>query len=216
VAIGVLVICVYRAEFASVASRLEALVRAAGGWGPLVFVGVYAAAMCALVPSAPLTVLGAVLFGPYKGFALVWVAGVLGSAGCFALARRVGRNFAVRHAGSRFRALDAVVERRGFSAVLLLRLANIPFTPASFGLGLTAVRFRDYLLGTALGIVPGCLAVTYAVGMARDGLSGRSAHALTTGLGAGALLVGVFAVSLGYARRKLRARGASPGGADGP
>ena len=38
----------------------------------------------------------------------------------------------------------------------------------NFGMGLTRVRFRDYLFGTALGILVGTFIFTFFVGTVRD------------------------------------------------
>jgi uncharacterized membrane protein YdjX (TVP38/TMEM64 family) len=43
-----------------------------------------------------------------------------------------------------------------------------PFTPMNFGMGLTKVRFWDYLLGTALGILVGTFIFTFFVGTIKD------------------------------------------------
>jgi len=43
-----------------------------------------------------------------------------------------------------------------------------PFTPMNFGMGLTKVRFWDYLFGTALGILVGTFIFTFFVGTIKD------------------------------------------------
>jgi uncharacterized membrane protein YdjX (TVP38/TMEM64 family) len=43
-----------------------------------------------------------------------------------------------------------------------------PFTPMNFGMGLTRVRFLDYPLGTALGILVGTFIFTFFVGTIKD------------------------------------------------
>ena len=55
--------------------------------------------------------------------------------------------------------LDAQVARHGVAAIVIVRLIPvIPFTVINYAAGLTAVRFRPYLVGTAIGIVPGTVA----------------------------------------------------------
>ena len=55
-----------------------------------------------------------------------------------------------------------------FATVLYLRLVYFPFTPMNFGMGLTGVRFRDYLFGTGLGIVVGTFLFDRAPGEGRN------------------------------------------------
>jgi MYXO-CTERM domain-containing protein len=56
--------------------------------------------------------------------------------------------------------MDAVLARRGFVAVLGLRLVPlVPFTVLNYAAGLSAVRWSHYIAATALGIVPGTVAL---------------------------------------------------------
>jgi len=63
---------------------------------------------------------------------------------------------------------DESIERNGFATVLYLRLIYFPFTPLNFGMGLTRVRFVDYLLGTALGIIVGVFIFTFFFGTLKE------------------------------------------------
>ena len=47
---------------------------------------------------------------------------------------------------------------------LYLRLIYFPFTPMNFGMGLTRVRFVDYLAGTGLGIIVGTFIFYFFIG----------------------------------------------------
>ena len=62
----------------------------------------------------------------------------------------------------RFAAIDRAVGREGLKIVLLLRLSPVfPFNLLNYALGLTSVRFRDYLIASA-GMLPGTLLYIYA------------------------------------------------------
>jgi uncharacterized membrane protein YdjX (TVP38/TMEM64 family) len=93
---------------------------------------------------------------------------MVGSSLAFFIGRYLGRDFAASLIGDRLRKYDEAIERNGFATVLYLRLVYFPFTPMNFGMGLTRVRFRDYLLGTALGIIVGTFIFTFFVGTVRD------------------------------------------------
>src|SRR5207245_10520288 len=55
----------------------------------------------------------------------------------------------------RFRALDQAVAEQGFRIVLLMRLSPLfPFILLNYALSLTRVRFRTYVLASALGMLP--------------------------------------------------------------
>jgi len=55
--------------------------------------------------------------------------------------------------------VDALLRRRGPLSVIGLRLVPVlPVTALNYAAGLTSVGLRDYVLGTAVGIVPGTVA----------------------------------------------------------
>ena len=119
-------------------------------------------------PGTLLTTLGAAIYGPYWGFVYVWVAAMLGAAGAFLIGRYLGREFAASLSGDRLKKYDEAIERNGFATVLYLRLVYFPFTAMNFGMGLTKVRFRDYLWGTGLGILVGTFIFTFFVGTIKE------------------------------------------------
>ncbi len=147
---------------------LGALLDKAGFWGPLLFIGVYAAGVCLFVPGSLLTGLGAAIFGPYWGFLWVWIGAMIGAGAAFGIGRTLGREFAASLVGDKFQKYDDGIERNGFKTVLYLRLVYFPFTPMNFGMGLTKVRFWDYLSGTGLGIIVGTFIFTFFIGTLKD------------------------------------------------
>jgi uncharacterized membrane protein YdjX (TVP38/TMEM64 family) len=148
--------------------HLGHLMESAGTWAPLIFILFYAAGVCFFVPGTLLTALGAALFGAYWGFAYVWVGAMAGATTSFWIGRTLGREFAVSLIGDRLKKYDDAIEHNGFATVLYLRLVYFPFTPLNFGMGLTKVRFRDYFLGTGLGIIVGTFIFTFLVGTLKE------------------------------------------------
>ena len=133
---------------------------ASWGWaGGAVFVGLYAAITLTPAPKKVLSVAAGLIFGFAGALALVYLGALLGAAAAFALGRWLGRDAVERYTGTRVARLDELVRRRGLAAVIGVRLIPIiPFTAINYGAGLTAVRLRDYALGTAIGIIPGTVA----------------------------------------------------------
>ena len=147
---------------------LGELLKTAGIWAPLVYVLVYMVGVCLFVPGTLLTGLGAAIFGAFWGFVYVWAGAMLGAAAAFIIGRTLGREFAASLIGSKLKKYDDAIERNGFATVLYLRLVYFPFTPMNFGMGLTRVRFNDYLLGTGLGIIVGTFIFTFFIGTLKD------------------------------------------------
>jgi uncharacterized membrane protein YdjX (TVP38/TMEM64 family) len=135
---------------------------------PIIFIFVYSAGVCLFVPGTLLTGLGAAIFGAYWGFVYVWIGAMIGSGIAFWIGRSLGRDFAASMIGSRLKKYDDAIARNGFATVLYLRLVYFPFTPMNFGMGLTKVRFSDYLFGTGLGIVVGTFIFTFFIGTLKE------------------------------------------------
>jgi uncharacterized membrane protein YdjX (TVP38/TMEM64 family) len=122
----------------------------------LIYVIVYIVGTVLLIPGTVLSFAGAVLFGAYEGTLYTWMGAVVGSTLSFLVARLLGRDFIEGLFGGRFTAFDQRIREHGFTGLLLIRLLPIfPFNAVNFGCGLTSIGLRDYVLATAIGIVPG-------------------------------------------------------------
>lgn len=184
-----------------------------GAWGPVGFVAGYALAAVALVPGSFLTLAAGAIFGVGKGTALALVAATLGASLAFLVSRYVARGLVERHlAGNRrFAAIDRAIATRGRRIVLLLRLSPLfPFNLLNYALGLTAVRFADYLVAS-IGMLPGTLLYVYFGKVAGDvarlagGTAVRRGPAYYVVLGLGLLATAaVTAILARTARRALR------------
>lgn len=138
-------------------------VEAQGALAPVVFIAGYAVGVVAAAPGSVLTMVGGAVFGLGWGTAWVFCGATLGSAAAFLIARYLARGLVEKKiAGSeRFTAVDRAVGRQGFKIVFLLRLTPVfPFSVGNYALGLTKVRFVDYLLA-AFGTLPGTFLYVY-------------------------------------------------------
>lgn len=135
-----------------------------GAWGPAVFIAGYAIAVVAFVPASLLTLAAGAIFGIGAGTVYVFVAAVAGSSLAFLVSRYLARA-AIEHrlAGNeKFAAIDRAVGRQGRRIVFLLRLSPaFPFNLLNYALGLTSVRFADYL-AASVGMLPGTLLYVYS------------------------------------------------------
>ena len=141
------------------ADALRADVAGLGPLGPVVFVLLYAAVTLLPLPKNVITAVAGLLFGLVEGVLLVLPGAVLGALAAFGLGRWLGRDAVERFTGTRVARVDALLARRGLVAILVSRLVPVlPFTGINYAAGLTAIRLRDFVLGTAVGIVPGTVA----------------------------------------------------------
>ena len=156
-----------------------------GFWGPAVFIAGYIGATVAFVPGSVLTLAAGAIFGFVSGTAYVMVGATIGAALAFLVARYIARGaIEDRFQGNeRFAAIDRAVGRDGLKIVLLLRLSPVfPFNLLNYALGLTSVRFIDYLTA-CIGMVPGTLLYIYYGKVAGD--VARLAGGATVARGAG-------------------------------
>jgi len=147
---------------------LGTFLETAGLWAPVVYMMIYAVGVCLFLPGTLLTGLGAAIFGAYWGFLYVWIGAMMGASAAFFIGRTLGRDFAASLIGEKLKKYDDAIERNGFATVLYLRLVYFPFTPMNFGMGLTKVRFWDYVAGTGLGIIVGTFIFTFFIGTLKD------------------------------------------------
>ena len=130
-----------------------------GPGGAIVFALGYAGLTLTPVPKNVLTIAAGLVWGFWPALGMVYIAALAGAAASFVIGRRLGREAVERLTGARVADLDTALAHRGLLVVLGARLIPIvPFTLINYGAGLTAVRPRDYALGTAIGIIPGSVA----------------------------------------------------------
>ncbi len=142
--------------------KIRPIVESMGPYGPLAFVGLCVAAVFLHLPEIVLIAVGGVVFGGVKGFVLGWMGSVAGSTSAFLVARYFMRDAFRQMIRSRFQrllSLDERLARHGLLTVLFLRLVVFMAPPLNWAIGVTQVRFRDYFLGSAIGVVP-CVALT--------------------------------------------------------
>ena len=143
--------------------ELVAWVAGLGVWGPVAFVAIYALAVVLWVPGSLLTLCAGAFFDLLAGSTYVFVGATLGSAMAFLIARYLARARVERWLAhdQRYRAIDRGIARQGFKIVFLLRLSPlVPFTPLNFVLGLTRVRFSEYLAASP-GMIPATVLYVY-------------------------------------------------------
>ena len=117
-----------------------------------------------LFPIIPLIVAAGWLYGPWAA-ALSLTAAVASAATAFAVARAVGRGAAAQALLERPRArtLADLAAEGGLATVALVRLSPLlPFTPSNAVMGLTPMRLRDVVIGTAAGMFPGIVLYSWA------------------------------------------------------
>jgi uncharacterized membrane protein YdjX (TVP38/TMEM64 family) len=150
-------------ELGGYVPRFTQWVQGLGVWGPIAYIAGYSIATVAFVPGLLLTLASGVIFGLFRGTVYTLIGATIGSALAFLVARYVARRAIERKLADRprFQAIDRAVGRQGLKIVFLMRLSPVfPYNLLNYALGLTRVRFRDYLLAS-FGMIPGTLLYVY-------------------------------------------------------
>lgn len=192
--------------------RFASWVDGLGAFGPVVFVAGYAIAVVAFVPAVLLTLAAGAIFGLGPGVLYVFCAATLGSALAFLVSRYVARGAVERRLAAHpgFAAIDQAVAMQGRRIVFLLRLSPaFPFGLLNYALGLTRVRFGDYVLAS-VGMLPGTFLYVYYGKLAGDVAALAGGAAVERGYGYWGVLalglaatIAVTAVVTRIARRAL-------------
>jgi uncharacterized membrane protein YdjX (TVP38/TMEM64 family) len=153
-------------------------------WGPAVVGAAFIPACLFFLPGSPLTLFGGFAFGrTFQGLAAVVacvsIGSTMGASAAFLVGRSLARAWIERKvaANPRFRAIDRAVAEQGFKIVLLVRLSPVfPFNLLNYAFGVTRVSFRDYVLGSWIGMLPGTILYAYVgstVGALADIVAGN-------------------------------------------
>jgi uncharacterized membrane protein YdjX (TVP38/TMEM64 family) len=198
-------------------------VRAMGAWGPAAFIAGYVVAVVAGVPGSLLTLAAGAIFGVWPGVLWVFLGATVGASAAFLIGRYLARGAVERRAAGdpRFQALDRAIAADGRRIVFLLRLSPaVPFALLNYLLGLTRVRFADFLVAS-IGMLPGTTLYVYYGKVAGDVAAAAGGQATPRGAGYYAVLALGLAATLAVtvligrlARRALAGAGAAPAGAE--
>jgi uncharacterized membrane protein YdjX (TVP38/TMEM64 family) len=168
-------------------SELRDLALSAGVAAPAAALAAWVLLTPALFPGPVLAAAGGLAFGAVGGTALACSGAVLGGVAAFWLARTVGRGPVTRLARRNpgLERVRAVLERRGFAAVLAARMMpGVPATGLYYAAGVSPVRARAFTAAIAIGAL---LRTTPYVLLGQGVASGSP---LTIGIAAGSIAIG--------------------------
>ncbi|MGA7800032.1 MAG: VTT domain-containing protein [Gammaproteobacteria bacterium] len=143
--------------------RLEALGRHIAHLpvGGVLALGAYVIGTLLAIPVTLLIVTTALVYGPLLGFVYSLLGSMLGAATTYGVGRLLGRDAVRRLAGTRLNELSRRLGHRGMLTVITLRIVPVaPFTVVNMVAGVSHIGFRDFFVGSLIGIMPGILAMT--------------------------------------------------------
>jgi uncharacterized membrane protein YdjX (TVP38/TMEM64 family) len=144
--------------------RVVAAVRSAGGWGPIVIIGLTVAQIVAApIPGQVINFGAGYVYGFWLGAFWSWVGTVLGSALVMAFARWAGRPLVTRLVSpDLLERLDRLAAGRGLWFFFLVFLVpGLPDDAICFLAGLTPLPLPTLIVVAAIGRMPGIVGAVW-------------------------------------------------------
>ncbi len=139
---------------------LQSYIADAGIYAGIIYIFIYTIRPLIFFPTSILTPISAVLFGPVLGWIFTYIGENFSASVAFFVGRYFGGN--VTEKFKILKKLDGSISESPFITVLFLRMVPLfPFDFVNFGLGVTKISFRWYILGTLLGVIPGLTAYIF-------------------------------------------------------
>jgi phospholipase D1/2 len=121
-------------------------------------IGAYIIGSVLLVPITLLILVTVIVFGPVAGSVYSLIGSLAGALVTYAIGYFLGQDFVRKIAGAKWQRLEKEIGRTGIVAVATLRLLPVaPFTVVNIVSGAFKVPWRDFTLGSLLGLAPGIL-----------------------------------------------------------
>jgi phosphatidylserine/phosphatidylglycerophosphate/cardiolipin synthase-like enzyme/uncharacterized membrane protein YdjX (TVP38/TMEM64 family) len=131
---------------------------------PLYVILAFAAAGLVVFPLTVLIGVTAIVFGPLLGILYTLAGATLSGALTFAIGRHLSRQVVRGLAGPRLNDLSRRLGQRGLLAIAFARIVPMgPYSIVNVVTGASQIRWRDFLLGTVLGLLPGVIAASVFV-----------------------------------------------------
>jgi uncharacterized membrane protein YdjX (TVP38/TMEM64 family) len=125
----------------------------AGGWGVLLFLLAFCAAHLAYLPGMMFVVASVLSYGQVWGGILGWLGAVLAVSATFMVVRTVGGRAPEKVSRPRLQKLLATLEKRPIRTIIVLRMVFWLAPALNYALALSRLKFRDFLIGSAIGLL---------------------------------------------------------------
>ena len=103
-----------------------------------------------------------IAYGPWWGWWYALLGTTLSAIIMFLLGHVLGKNIVSRFSGSLINRLNQRLSESGLVAILVFRVVPVaPFSLINLVAGVSAISFRDFFLGTLIGIIPGITAIAF-------------------------------------------------------
>jgi len=191
------------------AQRLESLRKLPGA--PFYFVAAFVILGLVMFPVTVMSASTAIVFPPLKAASISFSGIILSAALVHWIGARLIGPRARNAIGSTIQRVDEALSDRGVVTIAAIRMVPLaPFTLVNLAEGAVGVSFRDYMLGTVLGIAPGTILVCLFGQQVREFWQHPSGHGIALVAGVVVLWIAVSLTLQRWASHRRRARSTAP------
>ncbi len=135
----------------------------ASRFGPLLFIAIYTVRPLVLFPATVLTLGAGLVFGPVLGIIYTIIGSNLSAMVAFVVGRFLGEGLleGERTKGIVQRYTDRL-RNNSFETVLIMRFVFLPYDLVNYLCGVLQIDWKAFLLATAIGSIPGTIAIVLA------------------------------------------------------
>lgn len=143
--------------------HLKYFILSYGKFSAFVFIFIYSIKpIFIFFPASLLSIAAGNIFGPITAFFLSMLGCFFAANFAFFLSRTFGKPFVDKMLRGKVMEMDDSIEKHGLIIILLMRLAFIfPYDPVSYAAGLSKMKYKDFILGTMIGMIPEMIAYSY-------------------------------------------------------
>lgn len=128
---------------------------------PLLALGIFIIGGLIAFPLTVLVIACVLVFGPWHGFLYALLDAMASAIVTYGVGRFLGRNTVRRFAGKKLKKLNRRLARRGLLTIIIVRIIPVaPFTVINMVAGASQIRFWDFVLGSAIGLLPGLVGIS--------------------------------------------------------
>ncbi len=128
---------------------------------PLLALGIFVIGGLVAFPLTVLIIVCVLVFGPWHGFLYSMLGALLSAMSTYVLGHWLGRNAVRRFAGTKLRELNRRLAQRGLITIIVVRIIPLaPFSVINMIAGASQIRFRDFVIGSAIGMLPGIIGIS--------------------------------------------------------
>lgn len=149
-------------QYLSSPSKIKQYILGFGLLAPLIFIVLYTLrTLLVIFPVAIFVIISGSLFGVVLGFIYSMIGAFLSASLAFFIGRYLARDTVNKYLTGKIKLLKTR-NLKAFKATLYLRLIMImPYDAFSYAVGATKISYRDFILGTLIGIIPEFIMYVY-------------------------------------------------------